>query len=229
MLYGDVQGFSTQDKTRVLEGLADLARDDPGFRRQSWNARPFGALCAPDMEGVFRDILTSLSNEPADQALVDCVVDALHYGPTLPALTGVLLSVVRQADRWLGIRKGALQACFRHLSLDSAELAQLLKDLGAGLVPDDTDALLGMCLEELYPGHISVHHLTDFLRVPKRSKLVGSYQFFWHQLSERAPPQDLPVLLDSLARQGAPAPIEREHLFQDDGGEAAFGGARTVR
>jgi hypothetical protein len=224
VLYGDVQGFSTQDKKQVLEGLADLARDDPGFRRQSWNARPFGALCAPDMEGVFRAILTSASREPADQALVDCVVDALHYGPTLPALTGVLLSVVRQADRWLGVRKGALQACFRHLSIDSAELAQLLKDLGAGLVPDDTDELLGMCLEELYPGHISVHHLTDFLRVPKRPNLVGSYQFFWPQLSKRAPPQDFPVLLDSLVRQGAPAPIERERLFREMAGKLLSAG-----
>lgn len=227
VLYGDVQGFSTQDKTQVLEGLADLARGDPGFRRQSWNARPFGALCAPDMEGVFRDILTSLSREPAHQALVDCVVDALHYGPMLPALTGVLLSVVRQADRWPVVRHGALQACFRHLSLDCTELAQLLNDLRTGLVPDDADELLGMCLETLYPGHIPVHHLTDFLHTPKQSNLVGSYLVFWAtQLPKRAPPQDLPVLLDSLVRQGVPAPIEREHLFQEMAGKLLSAGLK---
>lgn len=225
VLYGDVQAFSTQDKTQVLEGLSELARDDPGFRRQSWNARPFGALCAPDMEGVFRDILTSSSREPADQALVDCVVDALHYGPMLPALTGVLLSVVRQADLWPVVRQSALQACFRHLSLDSAELVQLLNDLRTGLVPDDTDELLGMCLEELYPGHISVHHLTDFLHTPKQSNLVGSYLLFWaNQLPGRAPPQDLPVLLDSLVKQGVPAPIEHEHLFQAMAGKLLSAG-----
>ena len=225
VLYGDVRDFSTQDKTRVLEELADLAGDDPGFRRQSWNARPFGALCTPDMEGVFCSILTSPSREAADQALVDCVVDALHYGPPLPALTGVLLSVVRQADRWAAVRHGALQASLRHLPPDGAELVQLLDDLRTGLVPDDTDELLGMCLETLYPGHISVHQLTDFLHTPKQSNLLGSYLFFWtDQLPKRAPRNDFPVLLDNLVTQGLPAPIEREHLFKDMAGKLLSAG-----
>lgn len=216
VLYGDVGGFPFADKTTVLQELAKLARDDPGFRRSSWIARPFGALCTPDMEEVFRDLLTSPSREPADQALTDCVVDALHYGPPLPALHDVLLSVVRQDDRWPAVRYGALQTCLRHLPPAGPELDRLLDDLGAGRVADDSDELLGMCLEVLYPGHLTVHRLLDFLHTPKQSNLIGSYLFFWtDQIAKTVPADDIPVLLDELATRGLPDSPNHEPLFQD--------------
>jgi hypothetical protein len=217
VLYGDVCGFSTRDKTRVLEGLAGLARDDPGFRRGSRTARPLGALCAPEMEGVFREILTSPLREPAQQALADCVVDAAHYGPPLPAaLTDVLLCVVREADRWPAVRYGALQACLHHLPTGHPELARLLDDLGTGRVVDDSDELLGMCLEALYPSYLSTHRVLNFLHVPKQPNLVGSYVLFWtDQIENTVPAQDVPILLDALITRGLPPLPDGEHLFRD--------------
>lgn len=225
VLYGDVRSFGTSDKSTVLQQLARLAGDDPGFRRNSWAARPFGALCTPDMEKVFRDLLTSPSREPAHQALTDCVVDALHYGPSLPALHDVLLSVVREDDRWPAVRYGALQAYLRHLPPDDPQLDRLLDDLGTGRVADDSDELLGMCLEALYPSHLTVHRLLDFLHTPKQSNLVGSYLFFWtDQLAKSATADDIPVLLDELVARGLPESPDHEPFFRDMAGELLVNG-----
>ncbi len=220
VLYGDVRSFGTSDKSTVLQQLARLAGDDPGFRRNSWAARPFGALCTPDMEKVFRDLLTSPSREPAHQALTDCVVDALHYGPSLPALHDVLLSVVREDDRWPAVRYGALQAYLRHLPPDDPQLDRLLDDLGTGRVADDSDELLGLCLDTLYPVWLTVPRLLDFLHVPKDPNRFGRYLLFWmDRLAKKAPADHIPVLLDALPIPGLPASLRRTHWTQNMAGK----------
>jgi hypothetical protein len=216
VLYGDVQSFSRTDKKRLLEGLRALARQHAGFRWQGWSASPFGALSTPEMEPVFREILTSPQRDEPQQALVDCVLDALRHGPAQPSLDEVLLAVVGEADRWPAVRKGALLAYLRLWPRDPAPLLKLLDGIHSGQFEDREDELLGMLLDALYPGHIPARRLLDYLHPPKRSNLIGHYLHFWSaRLADEVVGDDLPVLLDELAQRKLPLDLAHDYHFRD--------------
>jgi hypothetical protein len=216
VLYGDVQSFSRADKQRLLEGLRALARQHAGFRWQDWSASPFGALSTPEMEPVFRDILTSPHRDEAQQAMVDCVLDALRHGPVQPSLDEVLLAVVREGDRWPGVRSGALKVYLRSWPRDPAPHLKLLDHIHSGQVEDREDELLGMLLDTLYPGHISIRRLLDHLHPPKRPSLIGTYFYFWSErLANKLASDDLPVLLDELVKRRLPLDLTHEYHYRE--------------
>lgn len=220
VLYGDVKGFSSTNKRQLLDRLHGLAKHYPGFRGQDWGARPFGALSTPDMEPAFREILTSPSRDDAQQALVDCVLDALEYGHPQPALADALLTAARQNDRWLGVRRWALRAYIRLSLPDFAPLIQLLEDIRDAQVEDRDDELLGHLLETLYPAHLPTTQLVGFLHAPKAPNLVGSYHFFLRRkLSKLVPADDLPILLDFLVERRVPYDLRHDSVFRTMTGE----------
>ncbi len=215
VLYGDVQSFSRMDKQRLLEGLRALARQHAGFRWQDWSASPFGALATPEMEPVFREILTSPNRDEAQQALADCVLDALRHGPAQPSLDEILLAVVREGDRWPGVRSEALKVYLRSWPRDPAPLLELLDDIHSGQVEDREDELLGMLLDTLYPGHIPVRRLLDYLHPPKRPSFIGTYLHFWDgRLADQVAGDDLPVLLDELAQRKLPLDLTHDYHYR---------------
>lgn len=216
VLYGDVQSFSRMDKQSLLEGLHALASQYAGFRWQDWSASPFGALSTPEMEPVFRDILTSPKRDEAQQALVDCVLDALRHGSAQLSLDEVLLAVVGEADRWPAVRSGALKGYLRSWPRDPAPLLKLLEDIRSGQLEDRDDELLGMLLDKLYPGYIPVRRLADYLHPPKRPNFIGTYLHFWSgQLAEKVDGDDLPALLDELVQRPPPLDLTHDYVLRE--------------
>ena len=200
VLYGDVQVFSHQHKRRILEGLRNEADRYAWFRSSDWTASPFGALATPDMVQEFHEILTSTDRTISQQALVDCVLDALEYGHRFLSINDDLLAIVRDRTWLSGVRRGALSI----LLIDSrpntiTELRSLLDDICDGNIEDLEDDLLGYLLQGLYPHAVEPTEILDFIRPPKRRNYFGQYHKFWdRQILKQSSDPDVQILLDAL-------------------------------
>lgn len=179
VLYGDVKGFSPDEKRRLIDGLHDASRKNP-WSSLEMDSR-FGDLATPDMEGVFREALTNGSRDETHQGFVVFLIEALRHGPTIPGLTDVLLGVVKDESWWPRIKHRALDTVIHQGQNDrqtGAKLMALLADVHKGSVPDPDDELLGLLLSTLYPSKLSVSEILQYLRTPKDRNLFGMYQRF---------------------------------------------------
>ena len=226
VLYGDTRDFITEDKLLILNELKNEAQRYPWFRSQDWTSPPFGALGTVDMESAFRGILTSPSRTEADQALLDCVLDAIRHGDPLPTLSGPLETVARDASYWPVVRTNAARALMHAMPDDSSRLLKLAEDIRAGAVEDREDELLGTLLRKLYPSCISPTQILDYLRKPKNDSLIGSYFMLWvHDIPEITAIGDLPLLLDQLVQKHADLrKMLRDHQLNRMAGEILIRG-----
>lgn len=215
ILNGDVRSFTRSEKLRVLDALSGEAKRYTYFRIQSWDSQSFGALATANMEGSFRGLLRSTERNPAHLALIDCVLDALAHGQSMPGLKAELEQVVRDAGYWSGSRIEALRILMAGERSDGQwpVSRQLLADIHHGKVEDSEDELLGTLLLALYPGQLAPAEIWSYFRQPKSEDLLGSYWNFWHHLAEKnAPDKDIPALLDALIASGYQLGTQHDHL-----------------
>jgi hypothetical protein len=199
VLYGDLRHFSTQDKQRLLSALGQEAKRYPGFRFQNWEASPFGALAGPDMSADFHAALASDARDEAHESLLDCVLEAITHGEPMPELGDDLLAVARDASHWPRNRHQAIEAYLRSNASAPKPLLLLLDDIKDGKVEDGDDELTGILLRTLYPVHLAVVRVISYLHPSKAQNLSGMYRYFWEELAEKTPHQDMPTLLDRFA------------------------------
>ena len=215
ILNGDVRSFTHSEKLGVLDALSNEAKRYTYFRNQNWVSQPFGALATADMEQDFRSLLRSADRSPAHLALVDCVLDALAHGQSMPGLKTELEQIVRDASYWPRSRMEALGilVSFERIDGQWPIAQQLLDDIHNGKVEDSEDELLGTLLLALYPGQLSPEKIWPYFRKPKSDALLGSYWRFWHDLAEKnAPDDDIPALLDALISNGYQLGNQHDHL-----------------
>lgn len=204
VLYGDVRNFPADDKRRLLATLRDEAKRYPWFRSHDWTSSPFGALGTPEMVPTFREIFSSPSRDDADQALLDCVIDAIRHGAALPELDNLLEAVARDTSYWQTLREEATRVLLHRLADTAPRLLRLVDDVRAGAVEDRDDELLGVLLRKLYPRLISAEHILDYLHHPKNSNSIRTYFMFWtHDLANQTDKSDFAVLLDQLVQRHA--------------------------
>ena len=202
VLYGDVKHFPPDDKKRILDAMHGEARRYPWFRSDDWSSPPFGALGTIDMAPAFKQILASYSREDADQALLDCVLDAIRHGEPMPMLAESLNNVARDASYWPRIRKNALEALVCVAPDNTFQLLKFAKDIQAGAVEDRDDELLGTLLRQLYPNIISPERILEYLHPQKARDLLGAYFMFWiRELPKATPKDDLAILLDQFVQR----------------------------
>ncbi|MBK8121383.1 MAG: hypothetical protein IPK39_21185 [Sulfuritalea sp.] len=215
VLYGDLRGFSTNDKKRLLEALGREAKRYPWFRSRDWNAPPFGALADQGMCADFREILAANARDEAHESLLDCVLEAVSHGEPLPELGDTLLAVVRDPSHWPVNRKHAIAAYIRASGGLPGPLLMLLEDVAAGRVADGDDELMGLLLRQLYPVNLPPARVVAYLHPTKAPDLIGNYVWFWeHDLTENTATADLPILLDKVAQDIARlrAALDRFHF-----------------
>lgn len=211
VLYGDVRSFSVNDKLLILKAMHREASRYPWFRTVDWSSsssgtlgnidmsKAFGALGTADMSEAFIAILSSPKRDNADQALLDCVLEAIQYGECVEGLCKPLLNVVRDASYWPKNRMRALKLFTRMCGNANAELLELTEDILSEKVQDADDELLGLLLRMLYPVAISPEKILDFLHKRKKEYLIGVYSLFWnHIVVDVTTKTDLPVVLDQL-------------------------------
>jgi hypothetical protein len=200
VLYGDVKGFSVDDKLCVLNALGREARRYPWFRSQDWTAPPFGALADRQSVKHLREILESRDRSTAHESLVDCVLEAIRHGAPLPELGETLLAIARDGSRWPANRKSAIEAYIHTTEGPRSPLRALLDDIAEGRVPDGDDELAGVLLSELYPAHLSPAEIVRYLHPAKDPQLIGHYLMFWaRDFLDRTPTDEIPVVTDRFA------------------------------
>ncbi|MHB1358150.1 MAG: NACHT domain-containing protein [Rhodocyclaceae bacterium] len=201
VLYGDLHGFSTQDKQRLLSALGQEAKRYPMFRSQNWEASPFGALTGPDVSADFHAVLVSDARDEAHESLLDCVLEAITHGEPMPELGDALIALARDASHWPRNRHQAIEAYLRANASEPEPLLGLLDDIKDGKVEDGGDELMGLLLTRLYPAHLPATQVIIYLHPVRPSDRIGGlYQFFWeYNLVRDTPAENLPSLLDSVA------------------------------
>lgn len=219
-LYGDVSGFSTDEKRALLVSLerqtsrqfqvSGMAALDP--------LAAFAPLVTPAMEPAFRDMLTGpkLNEHPAFACFV---LSVLAQGPRLPNLSSTLLDVVRGSASSPDVRFAALDAFIQHRengSEKTIELRELLDEVHAGRLTDPDDELRGTLLTELYPGTLSPSDVWEYFSPPSNRGLLGRYFLFLNRTAvEHCPDAHVAGHLDELAaRLDAAAPL-LECLLKD--------------
>ena len=209
--YGDAECFSHQETRCLLDGLETKL---PQMRE--WPLRPaLAALVAGPAREILWEMLRAVERSKARQA----VVELLLWGMTASPWSGFRIADgkpsrhAEEAQEALGatVRDPSWQLTTRHQALvalihvggEEADhismLRDLLDDLAAGKVPaDERGDLQGELLIHLYPGHLAVEHIWDYLSdgAPSDSKV----RVFWTQhLVREAPKEDVGFLLDTLA------------------------------
>ena len=203
VLYGDVKGFSVDEKRRLLSFLErDAERDPRYFAAMHDLDNRWADLATRDMEGTFRDILTSPANSQGRQTVAMAVVQSLERGTIIPGLAYMLMDIVRNSECWPGVREAALRAyvsqCTDKGAAD-ATLKALLADVYEGTVSDPLDNLLGLLLRKLYPRALPPNEVARYLREMKKGHFTGWYVWFWERdVAERSTNDQLAEVLDSL-------------------------------
>jgi hypothetical protein len=229
VIYGDVRDFSRPDKRRILDSLHSEADRYEGFRSGDWTEQPFGALCTPDMEPVFREILESPDRSDAYQVLVDCVLDAMAYGTPLPGLCDCMINIIRDLRWWPRNRYQALKVYIRieeDQGVRTGQLLGFLKDINRNIIPDPDDELRGRLLEVLYPDYVGPSVVFDNLHLPKDPNYIGTYVGFWsHYLVDTSSDAEVAELLDELVtRQGVLMSVLEDHHFRSMTGKLLIRG-----
>ena len=212
VLYGDVQGFTRDEKRRILAQLEESAKENPWFVRAVQIDSRLGDLMFPEVGELFRDRIRDSRRDDRRQAFVWLVVEMLAHGEAVDGVAPDLMRIVRDGTWWSRNRHGALDAFIVQRDDQAAALADLkalAQDLYAGRVADPDDALLGFLLDTLYPEGLSEREVLGFLRVPKRAAQILSYEYFWlRQVGKRSNCAQLARMLDHLVEL-------RDRLFDE--------------
>ena len=200
-LYGDMQGFSLEEKQKLLmalrhhiSGLEDIYQAAPAF----------ADVATPDMEPALREILKDKNPAKEYQKLVDFVLCVLGYGEQIPGLSDVLFQIACDNERSPWVNRSALIAfvhnCPENASMDKLEI--LLSEIEAGNVPDSENEMLGKVLSQLYPEKLPSSRIWDYLRQSARHIGGGMYDRFWrYDLLERSSDDQVAELLDNLVNR----------------------------
>ncbi len=200
-LYGDIQGFSLEEKRELLMALKHHIS---GLDNIYQAAPAFSELATPDMEPALREILKGSNPAKEYQEFVDFVLCVLGYGDQLPGLSDVLYEIVCDENRLPWVNRSALIA-FIHICPESdrtGKLELLLDEIETGNAPDSENEMLGKVLSQLYPERLPASSIWDYLRVSTRHIGGGMYDTFWqHDLLERSSDDQVAELLDSLVER----------------------------
>ena len=202
VLYGDVQGFSVDEKRQILDHLEQCTEDN---QRLIWEIRmdsQLGDLIFPGVEDLFRDRTLDSKRDDRRQSFVLLLVEMFVHGKPLEGVAPRLMDIIRDETWWPRIRDGAIDAFVRQRgdrSLALNELKALAQDVYREEVLDPDDNLLGSLLDSLYPEELSESEILGYLRAPKRSGQFLAYEYFWgNLLAKRSSCDQMTRLLDSL-------------------------------
>ncbi len=208
LLYGDISGFSIEEKISLVWAMARHLERHTGLEDlfHSRNSR-LGDLASPEMADSFRDLLGGSDEDSTDRRAILVVLRALQVGSEVPGLADAALKLVREQGRHPQVRSEALDAYVRQgrsIESHASVLLRLLEDVWQGRVPDSEDELLGQLLAALYPEPLGAAQAVSYLRSPRNRRLGGAYWRFWNfRIAEETDMQRIAELLDAFVDKAA--------------------------
>ena len=221
-IYGDIEGFTTSDRKRLLRSLAAFAREGPlsghqwhdGRANEAWYDAgwAFRSLASPDMVPAIDELLSAEGAGLPDDRLIDFLLDLLSEADrkdieSLAALTSRVRAILLEVATPPGTRRRALDAYLRLAPVGSDKtktLTGLLKAVREGELPDPDNEFVGTLLDRLYPDLVTPSQVWHYARPRNRSELIGRYWRFWRfTLDERSSDEHVAELLDAFHRHTA--------------------------
>ena len=200
-LYGDIRGFTINEKHALLNALAGRVQGFDAFHASS----AFIELATPEMVPVFGGILTDDRRDAEHQMLATFLLRILEESQQSSELTQVALGMVRDESRKPHVRQCALGAylkcCEDGIDKDG-ELQTLLAQIHGGQLEDANNELLGSLLWYMYPNSVTEADVWNHLNDKGASNFIGVYLMFWKQrLVQQTPRENFPDLMDGMATQ----------------------------
>lgn len=222
VLYGDVAGFPSQDKERIIRELEKVSEKDRWFLGTIKLDSRIGDLVSAELAVTVLEMLQNSTRDSKRQSLTLFMVKTLCYAQPLEGIAPVLMQIIRDKTRWPSIRVNAVDAFLQQRNDREqalAELKSLMREVYANRVPDPDDELLACLLEITYPEALPGTEVLDYLRAPKSNQYTD-YNIFWTWTlpdPERSNWGKKVELLDRLAEQYATlGPEERQSGMQGD-------------
>lgn len=201
-LYGDIVGFSTNEKRSLLQAVFQEARRLDSLRH---GAAAFAPLASPALEAELREKLTVRPEDGTDQLSVEFLLRILQHGSPVATLVEPILAILYGKGWRQGVTWAALDAFIRQCAGPNArtgKLEQVLKDVQGGSLTDVHSELSATVLEELFPETIGPAEIWRHLDRCQPTSSSGRHDHFWtHTINERTPDEDIATLLDALALQ----------------------------
>ncbi len=197
-LYGDIRGFSFDEKRALLNALYSEVSRLGSIQL----AAAFGPLATPDVEPAIRDFLSDRSRVKDHQMFVRFVLRLLHEGPPLRGLSGVLFDIVYD-DSWCPDVNALALNAFIHCEDDEPQIPKLktlLKEIDDGDVSDPDNELLGILLWQLFPEELPTSEIWNYKASENdEGTSLGYYWTFWGTgLTQKSSPAQIAELLDAL-------------------------------
>ncbi|MCY3933288.1 MAG: AAA family ATPase [Acidobacteria bacterium] len=200
-LYGDISGFSTDERRALLQALIREGRRLHSVDRRT--AAAFAPIGTPVLEAELREELGTPLTTDDNQLSVEFVLKVLSHGVPMPALAEACLSIVHHSGAWPRVTYAALDAFLRQCpsaSTIAAKLRELLESIQQGDLTDSGNELTARILDHLYPNAIGPAEIWSHLAHSEPTRLIGRHRQFWcHDVEARAQDADVPRLMDGLA------------------------------
>ncbi|MCY4371586.1 MAG: hypothetical protein OXF41_19730 [bacterium] len=225
-LYGDIGGFSRDDKSKLIASLANFAAEsalfghewrdgrESGFRdNTAWS---FRSLASAELVNEIKDVVRSDTDNRSTDRVVEFVLQVVSEAPeselrSLAPLAPDLDAIVRDTARSSGARLAALDAYLHVAPFDESKtqfLRNLLESFQTGILPDPDYQLRGTLLEYLYPTEVTPTEVWDYAVSRDRINLIGRFRRFWKRsVVEKLTCLQVAELLDDMG-DGWSLPLE---------------------
>ncbi|MCY3963661.1 MAG: ATP-binding protein [Acidobacteria bacterium] len=204
-LYGDISGFSTDQKRALLRALIREGRRLHSVDRRT--AAAFAPIATPVLEAELRGELGMPLRTDDNQLSVEFVLKVLSHGVPMPALAEACLSIVHDSGAWPRVTYAALDAFLRqcpNTDTIAAKLLELLASIQQGHLTDSGNELAARILDHLYPDVIGPAEVWSHLAHSQPTRLIGRHRRFWcDDMEARIQDADVPRLMDGLARHAS--------------------------
>ena len=180
--YGDISGFSTQDKEKLLESLH---RDISGFGYPSRaDSQAFGPIVVSELAQHLREYLIDSGRDMASQMFVVFLLEIMRGAPPVPVLFDTLVELVKDNTRSPLVRRRGIEviiASYEPNETRTETLMEIVEDIRIGSIDDPDLDLLGITLYELYPSQISPQQVWKYLVPVPNEFYLGSFRLFWER------------------------------------------------
>lgn len=197
-LYGDIRGFSLDDRYTLLNVLRrEGIQLSPLWR----NAAAFSTLVTPDTEPLLRKVITDDHRDENHQMFTDFVLRILRNAVCSLDLSRILTEILYDESRWPRVKYAALDVLIGCRSIQDKKmiLTALLTDIQGGELSDPDNELLGTLLTQLYPNDLPPALVWEYLSEEGNPELIGRHLVFWdRELIRKSSDEQVADLLDHL-------------------------------